>query len=50
MESLSKLNERGRMIIELFRNELDNLDLYGKDSGDPKYPVEVEAQRHLLAG
>ncbi|KAJ0180346.1 hypothetical protein K1T71_003750 [Dendrolimus kikuchii] len=50
MESLSELNEKGRVRIEQLRSELESLDLYGKESGDSKYTIELESQRHQLAG
>ncbi|RVE54792.1 hypothetical protein evm_000559 [Chilo suppressalis] len=50
MESLNELNEKGRAMINQLRDELESLELYGKDSGDQKYVVELESQRHLLAG
>ncbi|XP_049867004.1 vesicle transport protein SEC20-like [Pectinophora gossypiella] len=50
MEALNELNEKGRAKINLLRDELENLELYGRESGDQKYAVELESQRHLLAG
>ncbi|CAG9783562.1 unnamed protein product [Diatraea saccharalis] len=50
MEALNELNEKGRAMINQLRDELESLELYGKDSGDQKYIVELESQRHLLAG
>ncbi|XP_049867002.1 vesicle transport protein SEC20-like [Pectinophora gossypiella] len=51
METLSELNERGRMMINLFRDELESLELYAKETGDQAYTVmEIESQRHQLAG
>ncbi|KAG6452905.1 vesicle transport protein SEC20 [Manduca sexta] len=49
METLNELNEKGRAKISQIRDEMEALELYGKDNGDPKYDVEVEAQRHQLA-
>lgn len=49
MESLNKLNEKGRSIISMLRDELESLELYGKDTGDMKYSMELESQRHQLA-
>lgn len=49
MEALNELNEKGRALITLLRDELDNLDLYGKDTCDMKYTVELESQRQQLA-
>lgn len=49
MESLNKLNEKGRAAISLLRDELENFEIYGKDIGDMKYATEVESQRHQLA-
>ncbi|CAH0701974.1 unnamed protein product [Spodoptera exigua] len=49
MESLNKLNEKGRAAISLLRDELENFEMYGKDIGDMKYATEVESQRHQLA-
>ncbi|CAG5011994.1 unnamed protein product [Parnassius apollo] len=49
MERLNSLNEKGRSLLTMLREELDNLDLYGRESGDQKYIVELESQRHLLA-
>lgn len=50
METLNELNEKGRAMINQLRDELESLELYGKDSGDEKYVIELESQRHLLAG
>ncbi|XP_053625606.1 vesicle transport protein SEC20 [Plodia interpunctella] len=50
MEALNSLNEKGRIRIGQLRDELERLELYAKDSGDPKYAVELESQRHQLAG
>lgn len=49
MESLNKLNEKGRAAISLLRDEMENFELYGKDTGDLKYASEVDSQRHQLA-
>ncbi|XP_013190017.1 vesicle transport protein SEC20 [Amyelois transitella] len=50
MEALNALNEKGRTRINQLRDELELLELYSKDCGDPKYVVELESQRHQLAG
>ncbi|CAH2074450.1 unnamed protein product, partial [Iphiclides podalirius] len=50
MERLNALNEIGRAMLTKLREELDNLDLYGRESGDQKYVIELDAQRQLLAG
>ncbi|KAM3963558.1 vesicle transport protein Sec20 [Aphomia sociella] len=50
MAALNELNEKGRAMITQLREELESLELYGKDTGDPKYAVELESQRHQLAG
>ncbi|XP_026758046.1 vesicle transport protein SEC20 isoform X2 [Galleria mellonella] len=50
MEALNELNEKGRAMITQLREELESLELHGKDTGDPKYAVELESQRHQLAG
>ncbi|KAL4714082.1 hypothetical protein ACJJTC_008436 [Scirpophaga incertulas] len=50
MESLNELNEKGRVMINQLRDELESLELYGRDSGDTTYIIELESQRHLLAG
>ncbi|KAL0841844.1 hypothetical protein ABMA28_014083 [Loxostege sticticalis] len=49
METLNELNEKGRTLITQLREEMESLELFGKDSGDQKYIVELESQRHLLA-
>lgn len=49
MEKLNELNEKGRAKITEVREELENLYLYGKETGDTKYDTELESQRHLLA-
>lgn len=49
MEALNELNEKGRTLITQLREEMESLELFGKDSGDQKYIVELESQRHLLA-
>ncbi|XP_069364808.1 vesicle transport protein SEC20 isoform X2 [Maniola hyperantus] len=49
METLNKLNEKGRSIITLLREEIENLHAYANTSGDEKYIDELSSQRHLLA-
>ncbi|XP_026742783.1 vesicle transport protein SEC20 [Trichoplusia ni] len=49
MEALNKLNEKGRAAISVLRDDLESLELYGKDVGNIKYGSEVESQRHQLA-
>lgn len=49
MELLNELNEKGRVKINQLRDEIESLEVYGKDTGDRKYIVEVESQRHQLA-
>ncbi|XP_014368068.2 vesicle transport protein SEC20 [Papilio machaon] len=50
MDKLNALNEKGRALLSTLREELDSLDLYGRESGDEKFSVELEAQKHLMAG
>ncbi|CAB3251865.1 unnamed protein product [Arctia plantaginis] len=49
METLNKLNEKGRTAISQLRDELESLELYGKEMGDMKYSLELDSQRHQLA-
>ncbi|XP_075970060.1 vesicle transport protein Sec20 [Anticarsia gemmatalis] len=49
METLNRFNEKGRTYISQLRDELESLELYGKDMGDMKYSLELESQRHQLA-
>lgn len=49
MDKLNALNEKGRASLTVLREELDSLDLYGHESGDEKFLVELEAQKHSLA-
>ncbi|CAK1552554.1 unnamed protein product [Leptosia nina] len=49
MESLNELNEKGRAVITDLRNLLEKLDLYVKETADPKFITELESQRHLQA-
>ncbi|XP_026329796.1 vesicle transport protein SEC20 [Hyposmocoma kahamanoa] len=50
MEALNELNEKGRAKIAQLREEMENLEVYGRESGDDKYMVELESQRHMLGG
>lgn len=50
MDSLNKLNEKGRSLISLMRDEMESLELYGKDIGDMKFAMELDTQRLQLAG
>ncbi|XP_028175837.1 vesicle transport protein SEC20 [Ostrinia furnacalis] len=50
MDALNELNEKGRAMITLLREEMESMELYGKDSGDKTYVVELDTQRRLLAG
>lgn len=49
METLNKLNEKGRAAISEMRDELESLELYGKEMGDMKYSLELDSQKHQLA-
>lgn len=48
MEALSELNEKGREKISQLREELESMEVYGKETCDDKYSVEMEAQKHQL--
>ncbi|XP_023947495.1 vesicle transport protein SEC20 [Bicyclus anynana] len=48
METLNELNEKGRSMIKLLREEIENLHAY-VNASDPKYRDELSSQRHLLA-
>lgn len=50
MEALNELNEKGRAKITQLREEMENLEVYGRESGDDKYMIELESQRHMLGG
>ncbi|CAH2259278.1 vesicle transport protein SEC20 [Pararge aegeria] len=49
MESLNELNEKGRSMIKLLREEIENLHAYVNNSGDEKYIDELSSKRHHLA-
>ncbi|XP_063360065.1 vesicle transport protein SEC20 [Cydia amplana] len=49
MEALSELNEKGRAKINLLRDEIENMELYGKEASDDKYTAELASQRQQLA-
>lgn len=49
METLNQLNEKGRAKIAQWREEIENLDLNAEETGDPRFMLEVESQRHQLA-
>ncbi|XP_068629959.1 vesicle transport protein SEC20 [Battus philenor] len=49
MEKLNAHNEKGRALLTSLREELDSLDLYGKETRDDRFIVELESQKHLLA-
>ncbi|XP_045785206.1 vesicle transport protein SEC20 isoform X2 [Maniola jurtina] len=49
METLNELNEKGRSILTLLREEIENVHAYANTSGDVKYIDELSSQRHLLA-
>lgn len=49
METLNKLNEKGRAAISLMREAMENFELYGKEVGDVKYASELDSQRCQLA-
>lgn len=49
METLNELNEKGRARLAQLRDELESLELYGREIGDPKYAAELESQRQQLA-
>ncbi|KAI8435241.1 hypothetical protein MSG28_003592 [Choristoneura fumiferana] len=48
MEALSELNEKGREKISQLREELESMEVYGKETCDDKYSIEMEAQKHQL--
>lgn len=48
MDALSELNEKGREKISQLREELESMEVYGKETCDDKYSVEMEAQKHQL--
>ncbi|KAJ2952581.1 hypothetical protein O0L34_g6904 [Tuta absoluta] len=50
MESLNELNEKGRMKLSQLREEMDNLELYCKESGEKLYLLELQAQRLQMSG
>ncbi|XP_041976984.1 vesicle transport protein SEC20 [Aricia agestis] len=49
MDTLNELNEKGRAKIAAIREEMENLESHANDSGDQKYFLELESQRHLFA-
>ncbi|GBP76403.1 Vesicle transport protein SEC20 [Eumeta japonica] len=49
MEELNRLNEMGRNKITQLRDEIENMELYARETADDKLLVEVESQRHQLA-
>lgn len=49
METLNALNEKGRSMITLLREEVENLHAYASSSGDETYSDELISQQHLLS-
>ncbi|KAI5638510.1 sec20 domain-containing protein [Phthorimaea operculella] len=50
METLNELNEKGRQKLSQLREEMDNLEVYCKESGEKMYLLELQVQRQQMSG